>query len=131
MGFLKDLRTLSKQSRELNRNRDVGAEMARASEALAQANRILVDQANAGVLAKGAPAATFQVLAARDTGAVVNLQPMLEIDLLVQHEGGLSYPATVGQIVPAAGLGRVVPGATLRGKADPTQPSAVWIDWSS
>ena len=124
MGFLKDLRTISKQSRELDRNRDVGAEMARASAALAQANQIMVDQANAGVLARGAPAAMFQVLAARDTGAVVNMQPMLEIDLLVQHDGGLTYPATVRQVVPAAGLGRVVPGATLRGKADPAERRA-------
>lgn len=130
MGFFKDVRTLSKQGNEINRNRDMAAEMAAASAAMTQANQFLADQAGATRLASS-PRATMQVLAARDTGTVVNMQAVLELDLLVQPEGGVPFPATVRQLVPSAGLGRVAPGGVLTGKADPADPTTVWIDWTA
>ncbi len=130
MGFFKDVRTLSRQANEINRNRDVGAEMAAASAAMSQANQFLADQAAATRLA-AAPRVAMQVLGARDTGTVVNMQAVLELDLLVQPDGGVPFPTTTRQLVPASGLGRVVPGATLRGKADAADPTTVWIDWTA
>ncbi len=130
MGFFKDVVTLTKQGNEINRNRDVGAEMAAASAAMTQANQFMADQAAATRLAS-APRASMQVLAARDTGMVVNMQAVIELDLLVQPDGGVPFPATVRQLVPAAGLGRVVPGSTLIGKADPADPTTVLIDWTA
>lgn len=130
MGFFKDVRTLSKQANEINRNRDVGAEMAAASAAMTQANQFLADQAAATHLAT-AGWATLQVLAARDTGMVVNLQAVVELDLLVQPDGGVPFPTTVRQLVASSQLGRVVPGAALRGRADAADPTTVWIDWTA
>jgi hypothetical protein len=130
MGFFKDVRTLSKQGNEINRNRDMAAEMAAASAAMTQANQFLADQAAATRLA-AAPRASLQVLAARDTGTVVNMQAVLELDLLVQAEGGVPFPATVRQLVPSAALGRVVPGSVLTGRAEPADPTTVWIDWTA
>lgn len=130
MGFFKDVRTLSRQANEINRNRDVGAEMAAASAAMTQANQFLNDQAAASRLA-AAPRVSMQVLAARDTGTVVNMQAVLELDLLVQPDGGVPFPVTARQLVPSAALGRVVPGSVLTGKADQADPSALWIDWTA
>lgn len=131
MGFLKDLRTLNKQASEINRNRDVGAEMARASAAMDQANQFLADQAQVGSSASSGTPARLQVLAARDTGTVVNLQAVLELDLLVQPTDGVPYPTTVRTLVPASGLARVAPGSFLTGRTDPAMPASVWIDWTA
>ena len=130
MGFFKDVRTLSRQANEINRNRDVGAEMAAASAAMSQANQFLADQAAATPHAAPPPGAQ-QVHGAPDTRPGVNIQAGLELDLLVQPDGGVPFPTTTRQLVPASGLGRVVPGATLRGKADAADPTTVWIDWTA
>ena len=88
------------------------------------------DAAAAQLATAGTPA-QVQVTASRDSGTVVNMQPVLELDLLVQPVGGVPYPATVRQTVPLAATGRVVPGTVLTGRVDPDVPSSVWIDWTA
>lgn len=131
MGFLKDLRTVSKQGKEISRNYDVGAQLAQGTAAMAQANQYLAEQTAGAQLAASGTPAELQVTGARDTGTVLNMQPVLEIDLLVQPAGGVPYPATVRQTVPLSGTGRVVPGGVLAGRVDPTNPTTVWIDWTA
>jgi hypothetical protein len=131
MGFFKDLRTISKQANEINRNRDVGAQMAQAAAAMDQANRFLVDQTVGARAASDGLSAELQVTSARDTGSVVNAAPVIELDLLVRPDGEVPYPVTVRQVVPLSGLGRIVPGSVLVGQVDPARPTSIWIDWTA
>lgn len=131
MGFLKDMRKLSKQAKEVSKDWDPGAQLEAASSTLQATNEMMAQQTAAARLAVSGQPATAQVNAARDTGAVVNLQPVLEIDLLVLPEGQPPYPVTLRQIVPMAQVGRLAPGARLSVKVDPADRSAIWVDWAA
>lgn len=131
MGFMKDLRKLSKQSEEISKDWDPAAQMREASAAIEATSAMMAQQtAAAGLAASGEPA-TAQVSSARDTGTLANLQPVVEIDLLIYREGQPPYPATLRQIIPMSQVGRLVPGTQLPVKVDPADPAAVWIDWGS
>ena len=129
MGFLKDLRKLSKQAKEASKGWDPADQMREASAALEATSEMMARQTAAAGLAESGEPATAQVNAARDTGTVANLQPVMEIDLLVFVEGQPPYPVTLRQIVPLAQVGRLVPGTRLPIKIDPADPGAVWLDW--
>ncbi|NQV05131.1 hypothetical protein HQ535_01155 [bacterium] len=129
MGFLKDMKKLSKQSKEASKDWDPAAQMREASAALAATSEMMAQQTAAAELAESGEPATAQVNAARDTGTVANLQPVMEIDLLIFAGGRPPYPVTLRQIVPLAQIGRLVPGTRLPVKIDLGDPGAVWIDW--
>ena len=130
MGFLKDLKKLSKQSKEVSKDWDPAAQIREASAAIEATTEMMAQQTAAAALAESGEPATAQVNAARDTGTMANLQPVMEIDLLVFVEGQPPYPVTLRQIVPLAQIGRLVPGTRLPVKIDPADPGAVWIDWT-
>ncbi len=131
MGFLKDLRKLNKTGKELSKDHDPAAQMEQATASMKQAQEQMAQQtAAAGAAATGTPA-TLQVTGSRDTGTLVNMQPSIELQLLVTPEGGAPYPATIQQVIPMSAVGRIAPGSTLEGKVDPANPTAIWIDWST
>ena len=131
MGFLKDVRKLSKQGKEMSKDWDPAAQMSQASAALEATTEMMARQTVAAGLAESGDPATAQVNAARDTGTVVNMQPVMEIDLLVFVEGQPPYPASLQQVVPMAQVGRLAPGTRLSVMIDSTDPGAIWIDWGS
>ncbi|MFH1331183.1 MAG: hypothetical protein ABIJ48_11095 [Actinomycetota bacterium] len=131
MGFFKDLKKLSDQSKDLSKGFDPAARMGEASTAMEAAGQMLSQQTEVAQLAVSGEPASAQVNATRDTGQLVNMQPVLEMSLLVFIEGKPPYPATVRQIVPMAQLGRLTPGSRLAVKVDPGKPAAVWIDWAA
>jgi len=131
MGFLKDVRKLSKQGKEMSKGLDPAARMREASAALEATGEMMARQTAAAGLAESGDSATAQVNAARDTGTVVNMQPVMEIDLLVFVEGQPPYPATLQQIVPLAQVGRLIPGTRLPVMVDRSDPGAIWVDWGS
>jgi hypothetical protein len=130
MGFLKDIRKLSKQSKEISKDWDPAAQMQQASAALEATTEMMAQQTAAAELAASGEPATAQLNGARDTGAMANMQPIMEIDLLVFPEGRPPYPVTLRQIVPLALVGRLIPGTRLEVKIDAAKPDVVWIDWS-
>lgn len=130
MGFFKDVRKLQKQAKEISKDFDPAAQMRQAKEAMAAAGQMMEQQTAAATLAADGEAATAQVNAARDTGTMINMQPVLEIELLVFPQGRPPYPATVSQVVSIAQVGRLAPGTRLAVKVDPRSPGAVWIDWA-
>jgi len=130
MGIFKDMRTLSKQGKELSAQHDVGDQLQKGMNSMAQANQYLEQQIAGAALANTGTPAQLQVVASRDTGTVINLQPLLELELLVHPQGGVPYPTAIRQAVPMAGVGRVVPGSMLTGRVDPSTPTAIWIDWT-
>lgn len=130
MGFFKDLNKLNKQGKELSKNYDPGAQMQQGIAQMQQANEMMQQQTEAAQLSATGTPAQLQITASRDTGTVMNMQPVIEFDVLVMPETGAPYPTTFRQIVPMSVMAKVVPGGTLQAKVDPANPSAVWIDWT-
>jgi hypothetical protein len=127
MGFFKDINTLKKQAKEIDKTWDPGAQMRAGKERMAAAQEMLAQQTAAAQLATTGETAEAQVVASRDTGTQINLQPMLELDLLVMRQGQPPYPATVRQVVANAQLGLLTPGATISVRVDPANPSTVLL----
>jgi hypothetical protein len=127
MGFLKDIHTLKKQAKEIDKTWDPGAQMRAGKQRMAAATQFMAQQTAATRLAGTGERADAQVVAAHDTGTQLNLQPMIELDLLVSRPGQPPYPAKVTQIVPQAQLGLVAPGATIPVWVDPASPSTVLL----
>jgi len=65
------------------------------------------------------------------TGAMVNFQPTLQIDMTVMRDGSPPYPATVTQAVEQVFLVKAVAGASVPVKVDPEDPSSIWINWAA
>jgi len=131
MGFFKDLKKLSRQSKEMSKDWDPASQLQHASAAMAASTEAMAQQTAAAALAISGEPAIAQVNAARDGGAMLNMQPMMEIDLLVLPEGRPPYPVTLRQVVPMAQVGRLTPGTRLSIKIDPQDQSAVWVDWAA
>jgi hypothetical protein len=131
MGFLKDLRKLSKQAKEMEKDFDPAAQMRQASAAMEATTEMMAQQTAAMQLAETGEPATAQVAGARDTGAMANMQPIMEIDLMVFREGQPPYPATLRQIVPLAQVALLTPGTQLSVMVDPSDPSNILIEWGS
>ena len=128
MGMFKAMRDLQKESRDIQKNTDFGqmrkdgmSRMAAAQEQMAQ----MTKQAN--LQATGITCAAT-VTAVRDTGGMVNMEPIAELDLTVLPDGLPPYPVTIRQAISQFYIGRVQPGASLSVKVDPNDPSTVFID---
>jgi hypothetical protein len=72
-------------------------------------------------------AGTGQIMGVTQTGALINNQPQVELDLLVTIPGRSPYRAKVREIVPLIMLSRLQ--GTLPVRVDPTEPEAVVIQW--
>lgn len=131
MGFFKDIRQLSKQAKEIDKTFDPGAQMRQTMEAMQAASAVMEQQTVAATLAATGEPASAQVNVARDTGQLLNNQPIIEMNLLVFLEGQPPYPVTVRQIVPLAQMGRLTPGSRLAVKVDPKARETIYIDWAA
>jgi hypothetical protein len=131
VGLFKSVRDLQKQSNEINKNWDVGAQLEDAQAQMANAQEMMAQQTAAANAATTGVDATATIVAVRQGNAMVNYQPMIEVDLTVLPEGGLPpYPVTVKQVIPQVQLAQAQPGASLHVKVDPNNPASVWIDWN-
>ena len=130
MGFFKSVRDLQKQSNEINKNWDVGAQLEDAQARMAEANEMMAQQTAAANISATGMDATATVAAIRDDGGMVNFQPMVSIDLTVMAPGSPPRPVTVKQVVPQTQLAMLQPGRTLKVKIDASNPEAVWIDFA-
>jgi hypothetical protein len=68
------------------------------------------------------------VLAARDTGAMVNMERVIEVELTILPNGLPPYPATTRQAVSQFYIRRIHSGSMLSVKVDANDPSSVFID---
>lgn len=131
MGFLKDVVKLSKQGSELRKTYDVGAQMAQAQQQMAAATQLLNGQAAAvSAAAADSVAGTATITALRHTGLVVNLLPMVEVDLLVHLEGRPPYPTTTSVALGVDATAKAATGRSVLVRV-PTDGSSVWIDWAA
>lgn len=132
MGFFKDLRTLTKQGRAVSEQyptqqilANASAQMSAVSAMLAQAN----DQVADGRLETEGFDTVAIVTGARQTNALMNHNPMVELDLLVTMPSGVPVPVRRTQVVPLLHLSRVQVGSRLAVRVDPNDPSTLRIAW--
>ena len=128
MGMFKAMRDLQKETHEISKNtdfsqmrKDGNARMAAAQEQMAEMTR----QAN---LQTTGVTCAATVVATRDTGGMVNMQPIVEIDLTVLPDGLPPYPVTIRQTISPIHMATIQPGSSLSVKVDPNDPSSVFID---
>ena len=130
MGMFKSLRDLQKQSEEINKNWDVGAQLEDAQARMQDAQEMMAQQTAAANAAVSGADATATIVAVRQGNGMVNLQPIIEVDLTVLPDGLPPYPVTVKQVIPQVHLAQAQPGASVHVKVDPNNPASVWIDWT-
>lgn len=130
MGMFKAMRDLQKQSNEINKNWDVGAQLAQAQASMQGATAVMGQQTAAAGIATTGLDGVATITAVRQTGGLVNNQPMLELDLLVMAAGRPPMPVTVSEVVQMIHLPRAQPGGKVAVKVDQQNPSLVWINWA-
>lgn len=129
--MFKSMRQLSKQAKEIQKDWDPGAQMAAGMEQMQAAQQMMAQQTQAANAAMTGKDAVATIASVQQTGAMVNFQPTLQLELTVLPEGLPPYPATVTQVVEQQFLAKAVPGASVPVKVDPSDPAVVWIDWAS
>jgi hypothetical protein len=130
-GFFESLGAVTEQAKAIDAAMGpvqdrLGAAMAQ----MQQAQAMLAEGTRTAQLATDpdALAGDGQVLAVRDTDTRFDLDPVLEIELLVRLPGLPPYPATVRRVVSVAHLGRLHPGSTVEVRANPAIPDDVHLD---
>jgi hypothetical protein len=130
VGLFKSVRELQKQSNEISENHDMGAQLEDAQTRMAEAQELMAQQTAAANAATTGVDATATIVAIRQSGGMLNFQPMIEVDPTVLPDGLPPYPVTVKQVIPQVQLAQAQPGSGVHVKVDPNNPASVWIDWN-
>lgn len=135
MGFFKDIRTLSKQGAEIREQHPVQQQLANASAQMQAVSAMLqqtTQQQSGGqrLLADGVDAVAM-VTGARQTNALMNHNPLIELDLLVTMPSGVPVPVRRSEIVPLLHLARAQVGQRVRVRVLPDDATTIWINWSA
>lgn len=126
MGLLGDLNKLNQQGKEMRKNWDPGAQM---NDALAQMRAVNESMAESSqALTDGVPG-TAQVVAVGPSTGMVNMNPMMQVDLLVTGPGGLPRPVSKKMVVPMQYLAKLQVGATLPVLVSQSDPDGVAVMW--
>jgi hypothetical protein len=131
MGFFKSLNELNKQGKEMQKNSDPGQQMKDGMAKMQEANAMMAAQTAAANLAMSGLDGTASIISSSQTGAMVNFQPTMAIELTVFPAGGAPYPANVTQVVEQPFLAKAAPGQQVKVKVDPADPTVIWIDWAN
>ena len=140
MGMFKDIKKMSDQGKDMQKQqgkrtgmigmlRDMPDTINQASAAVDDAMALQAKmQAEQQLLTTGTPGrATITSL--QDTGALINFNPQVILDLQVAVEGKDPYAAQLTTAVPQVYLARLQPGASVGVRTDPSDPSSIAIDW--
>jgi hypothetical protein len=140
MGMFKDIKKMSDQGKDMQKQqgkrtgmigmlRDMPDTINQASAAVDDAMALQAKmQAEQQLLTTGTPGrATIGTVT--NTGAMINFNPQVVIDLEVTVEGKAPYAAQLTTAVPQAYLARLASGASVGVRTDPGDPSAIAIDW--
>ena len=142
MGMFKDINKMKNQGKEIQKAqgkrtgmigmlRDMPSTISQASSAVDDAMAMQADiQKEQALLTSGTPgSATIKNLT--DTGTLVNFNPQVVLDLEVACAGKDPYAAQITTAVPQVYLARLQPGASIGVKVDPSDPTAIAIDWTA
>ena len=142
MGMFKDLKKLKDQSKAMGEQtgrptsmmgmlKDTPNMIHQATEAVDDAMAMQADmQKQQQLLTSGTPGkATIKGFT--DTGALVNFNPQVVLDLSVEVAGNAPYDVHLSTSVPQTMLARLQPGSAVGVKVDPADPSSLAIDWAA
>jgi hypothetical protein len=132
MGFLKDVKTLNKQSKEMSKNSDPAGAMQSGMARMHALNEQLALM-NAALAAPPGDAveASAQVLSTGATTGMLNNDPIVPVELMIFKPGGPPRPVSTSVVVPVTQLHRLATGATVPVKLSASNPDALAIDWSA
>ena len=132
MGFFKDVRKLSKMGKEASASMpDPASMMTSFQTQMAGLTQQFGAQAEAAAaVAADGDDGTATVLAAAQTGALVNYNPAVQLELLVTVPSSPPYPVSLQTVVQQIHLARVQPGSTLPVHVARSDRSLVTIDWA-
>lgn len=135
MGFFKDIKKLNDQGKELREQYPVQDQLANAQTRMAEANQMMAQMAASSAAATAAITngvdAIATVNSATQTGAMMNFNPVVDLDLLVMLPSGVPMPVRRQEMVMQMHLMRCQPGGRLKVKVDPANPQGLWIDWNT
>ncbi len=140
MGFIKGMRDLQKQAKEMERNTPpASVRMAQAQERMANAQQMMAAQTQAANMAATAASGMADGSSVRRKVTINGMRQvgMLNFDLLVQFDltvfpdGMPPYPATTQQAVSQMQIGRIGQGTTLEAAVSRENPDMIWLDLSS
>ncbi|HMJ03465.1 MAG TPA: hypothetical protein VK506_11015 [Conexibacter sp.] len=129
--MFRSVRQLQKQANEIQKDWDPGAQMAAGMDQMRAAQEMMAQQTQAANIAMSGVDATATITGVQQTGAMVNYQPTMQIDMTVLPDGLPPYPASVTQVVEQHFLVKAVPGASVPIKVDPNDPGSIWINWAA
>ncbi len=132
MRFLKDSKTVGKQSEESSENSDPGSAM-QGGVARMQALNEQLAQMNAALSAPPGDAveASAQVMSMGTSTGSLNNDPIVPLELIIFQPDGPPRPIAISVVVPLTQLHRLATGATVPVKLSASNPDALAIDWST
>lgn len=119
MGFLADVRSLQRSSAELSRNFDPAAQMRAAGAQLQHLTQTVTIASSPTAVTAPATVVGF-----RDTGMLVDNQPVVDLDVTVVPASGLPFAATA-RVQGLARVAGIVPGATVAVRYERNDPTVV------
>jgi hypothetical protein len=131
MGFLTDLRSISREANELQKDWDPAEQMRRAN---AQMRAMSNSMAQSAAILSADPTEVstgqVQVTAVLGDAGLMNGSPLLSLSVLVLADGRPPVPAQATIAVPAHQVHRVQPGAVLAARISRSDPAAFVVDWA-
>ena len=104
--------------------------MQEASKSIASATEMLKQQTLSDQLQQSGLPAQAQIVAMRDTGQMINYNPVVEFDLLVTMNDRAPYPVrNMRQMVSKLAVGRLVVGNSYPAKVDPADHNRLFVFW--
>ena len=129
MGFFKDVNKLKKMGQEMQANddpaarmRDATAQMKQLSDSMAGQNALAADPTDA-------VGGTVTVTGVGVSTGMVNMNPILQLDVMVQGDGLMPMPASRQVTVPMGQMARLVPGTAFSARISKSDPTTFTILW--
>jgi hypothetical protein len=104
--------------------------ISQATAAVDDAMALQDDMAAQQVLLQTGTPAAGTIKSFQDTGALVNFNPQVIIELDVEADGQAPYTVQTTAAVPQTMLAQLTPGNKLAIRVDPTNPQNIVIDWA-
>ena len=132
MGFFKDINTLQKQAKDIQKTSTPGADMRAAKDKLRNLNAAMTAQTSAlSATPENSVAGQVQIVSMAMTAGSVNGDPLLQLSVLIQGPGRPPIPFTGPIAVPAVHVHRIQTGATLPAFLNMADPTSFAFDWAT
>ncbi len=132
MGFLKDVRSLSKQAKGLSATSDSGAGFREMNAKMSALNASMsTSTASLDGPAGDAFAGEVNIIAVEPSAMLIGGRPALTVSVLILAPDRAPVPSAATFVVPPARTHEVVPGATLPAVLSASSPTAFTIDFDA